>query len=221
MVDGAQSGPLRERKKEKLRRNLMETSKRLFCEHGYDETTLERICEEHDVHVRTLLRYFGNKEELAISPARDGLDRFKAMLEALPPGGDPIECWRDYVRRFWVDLDPDRDMAFRYLRLLQEITPLRAMVYDLDREFEDALGRAISRQAGTHDADDVYAQMLATNIVFGGRNVASHTPAEAGLPAVVDRVIAVSETIEKCFPTRGVFEACWVPPVTGAPAPRR
>jgi AcrR family transcriptional regulator len=57
----------RERKKRETRQRLMDAALRLFREHGYDGTTVEKIAETADVAKSTYFNYFGTKE--AILPA--------------------------------------------------------------------------------------------------------------------------------------------------------
>jgi AcrR family transcriptional regulator len=57
----------RERKKRETRQRLMVAALRLFREHGYDDTTVEKIAETADVAKSTFFNYFETKE--AILPA--------------------------------------------------------------------------------------------------------------------------------------------------------
>jgi AcrR family transcriptional regulator len=65
---------LREAKKEHMRRALVDSALRRFIEHGYDDTSLEDICASLLVSPRTLQRYFGGKEQLALDWQYTALD---------------------------------------------------------------------------------------------------------------------------------------------------
>src|ERR1700722_15498624 len=67
--------PLRARKKAKVREALVSASFRLFTQKGYTETTLEEICEQCDVTVQTLLRYFGSKDDLLFAKHQTILEK--------------------------------------------------------------------------------------------------------------------------------------------------
>ena len=47
------------------RRKLVRAARQLFVSKGYDETTLEEIADAAGLHVQTLYRHFGTKQELA------------------------------------------------------------------------------------------------------------------------------------------------------------
>jgi AcrR family transcriptional regulator len=72
----------RERKKWETRQRLMVAALRLFHEHGYDDTTVEKIAETADVAKSTFFNYFETKE--AILPALVEW-RLRQLEEALLP----------------------------------------------------------------------------------------------------------------------------------------
>jgi TetR/AcrR family transcriptional regulator, cholesterol catabolism regulator len=72
----------RERKKLETRQNLMEAAMRLFCDHGYDATTVEDITEAADVAKGTFFNYFPTKD--AVLPAI-AADRLQQLEDALTP----------------------------------------------------------------------------------------------------------------------------------------
>ncbi len=60
---------LRERNRERTRREIQRAALRLFTEDGYDATTIEQICESAGVSTSTFFRYFPSKEELVVYDA--------------------------------------------------------------------------------------------------------------------------------------------------------
>jgi AcrR family transcriptional regulator len=80
---------LRERKKQRTRRALIEAALRLFEEKGYDETTLAEIAAEAEVSTRTFFSYFAGKEDLIFYDGQDRLDRALALLTTRGPGESP------------------------------------------------------------------------------------------------------------------------------------
>ncbi|MFQ6392613.1 helix-turn-helix domain-containing protein [Nocardia sp. KC 131] len=82
---------LRDRKRERTRRALLEASVELFEERGYEETTVADIAAAAEVGTRTFFNYFASKEEL-LFPEQD--ERVRAAVVAIGsrrPGERPVE----------------------------------------------------------------------------------------------------------------------------------
>ncbi|WP_188192827.1 TetR/AcrR family transcriptional regulator [Nonomuraea sp. SYSU D8015] len=80
---------LRERKKQRTRRALIEAALRLFEEKGYAETTLAEIAAEADVSTRTFFSYFTSKEDLVFYDGQERLEKALALLATRRPGEPP------------------------------------------------------------------------------------------------------------------------------------
>lgn len=82
---------LRDRKRERTRRALLEAAVELFETRGYEETTVADIAAVAEVGTRTFFNYFASKEEL-LFPEPD--DRVRAAVVAIAsrrPGERPVE----------------------------------------------------------------------------------------------------------------------------------
>ncbi|TMR03096.1 TetR family transcriptional regulator [Nonomuraea turkmeniaca] len=80
---------LRERKKERTRRALIEAALRLFEEKGYAETTLAEIAAEAEVSTRTFFSYFSGKEDLVYYDSQDRLERALELMATRRPEEAP------------------------------------------------------------------------------------------------------------------------------------
>src|SRR2546429_506120 len=68
---------LRERKKARLRQQIIDTSIRLFRKHGYENTRVEDIVQILEISQPTFFRYF---------PSKDGLADFEDLDDVLDSG---------------------------------------------------------------------------------------------------------------------------------------
>ncbi|WP_280457484.1 TetR/AcrR family transcriptional regulator [Nocardia carnea] len=73
--------PLRERKKLRTRQALIDTALDLFTERGFDNTTLDELCEAVEISKRTFFRNFSSKEAVAMAPLQDMWAAFLRNLE--------------------------------------------------------------------------------------------------------------------------------------------
>jgi AcrR family transcriptional regulator len=72
--EAAHAPGLRERKREALRAHIEEVAVALCSERGYDEVTVEMICDAADVSPRTFFNYFGTKEVAVIGDSHTMFD---------------------------------------------------------------------------------------------------------------------------------------------------
>jgi len=77
----------RERKKQETRRRLVEAALRLFREHGYKTTTVEKIAEAADVAKSTFFNYFETKDAILPALAEQRLQQIENELS--PEHGAP------------------------------------------------------------------------------------------------------------------------------------
>lgn len=57
---------LRQRKKERTRKDILQAAIDLFNERGYENTTIDDICDRAEYSRSTFFRYFGSKEEVVV-----------------------------------------------------------------------------------------------------------------------------------------------------------
>ncbi len=85
------AGGLRERKRRATQAAIERGALELVMEHGYDNVTVEMICEYAMISPRTFFNYAGSKERavLGIDPPLPGQERRDAYVRGL--GGSPLE----------------------------------------------------------------------------------------------------------------------------------
>jgi AcrR family transcriptional regulator len=85
---------LRERKKQRTRRMLVDAAVDLCLKHGYENTTVEQISTAADVSTRTFSRYFATKDAVFIAVLDDLADEIVLELMSQPPDLGPMESLR-------------------------------------------------------------------------------------------------------------------------------
>jgi AcrR family transcriptional regulator len=106
-VTGEDGGGLRERKKLRTRRTIVDTAHVLFAEQGYDATTVEAIAAGADVSVRTFFRYFAGKEDVALAPLDEVGDLALDALRRRPADEPPLAALRAAALDAWVAMSPE------------------------------------------------------------------------------------------------------------------
>jgi AcrR family transcriptional regulator len=81
---------MRRRGQDALRAFLLDAAGRLLAEEGAGALTMRRVAAEVGCSTTVLYTLFGSKDGLAAGLYREGFERFRRRLEALPPGPDPL-----------------------------------------------------------------------------------------------------------------------------------
>jgi AcrR family transcriptional regulator len=85
---------LRQRKKRRTRRALVDAALELFAEHGYDQTTIAAITAAAEVAPRTFFSYFRSKDDLLFADFDNALELMRAGFAAQPAGEGPADALR-------------------------------------------------------------------------------------------------------------------------------
>src|SRR6266487_5841230 len=120
-ADGVPQLSLRERKRERTRRALIDAAAELFERKGYDETTVAQIAAAAEIGTRTFFGYFASKEDILFP---DSDTRTRTTIEAIAdrdPAEGPVEV---LVRALETVAETDADM----------IGPMAAVRMRLDRK---------------------------------------------------------------------------------------
>jgi AcrR family transcriptional regulator len=149
---------LRERKKLATRNALINTARRRFVEKGYENTTLEEICNEVQIHVTTFFSYFESKEELAFARTIEMLESFREIMRNPPPGQDIMGLWWKFYYEFALYAG---GVEGTIMMRMDSVPALRNRYANIVRQYEEELAAALAREAGNDPAKDLYAQLVA------------------------------------------------------------
>ncbi|MEU8249357.1 helix-turn-helix domain-containing protein [Nonomuraea sp. NPDC048916] len=151
---------IRERKKQRTRRALIQAALRLFDEKGYEETTLAEIAAAADVSTRTFFSYFASKEDVLFFDAAARIETTLALVATRRPDEAPPELLMRIVRAglAWTVEDQDfrpEDVRLR-MRLVMTVPALQAralhLLFDNQLRLTRALREAYPGELGPVEA---------------------------------------------------------------------
>jgi AcrR family transcriptional regulator len=180
---------LRERKKQKTKRAVMDVALRLFVEKGFDATTVEEICEEAEISPSTFFRYFPTKEAAAFP---DEQARVAVVEDALRgrPSDEPLHVT---IRRAALalvdhDLDAKGDFEAR-LDLMGREPAILAYATQTQNEAAETFIQIVAQQLAIDPHRDLRPRLI-VNAAFAAVNAAwtawTSGDAEGDLRALVN-----------------------------------
>jgi len=117
---------LRERKKARLRQQIIDTSIRLFRKRGYEDTRVEDIVQILEISQPTFFRYFPSKEAVLREVGRRGFSCIKEHLETeLSSDASTAERLRRMYKAMAQEAESDRPL-WRAVVLSGAMDPVRS-----------------------------------------------------------------------------------------------
>lgn len=139
--------PLRERKKELIRRAILENAEHLFEAHGYDQVTVAQIADAANVSVKTLFTYFRSKEDLLFQDT-SLIDTVLEALRARSKGCAPAVAVADALIGLLGEHDSPINSLGQYHRAYGEAETLRSRLLRLWADYEDIIAGELARESG-------------------------------------------------------------------------
>lgn len=139
---------LRERRREQSRIALVEAALRLMAKKGYDGVSVEEIADHAGVSRRTFFRYFETKESVLLDRRRSQLATFETALAAASPDDSPFRVIESALLDLGREYQADRERILKERALFMSSRDLGARDHQIDREFEEAIVKAIVRATG-------------------------------------------------------------------------
>lgn len=149
---------LRERKRAETHARIQSEGIKLFVERGFEATTLDEVAAAADVSRRTLLNYFGSKEEIVFS-AKAEIPQLIADAVAARPADEPL---LDMVENALLDLaQRHQTEQARAITVLIGATPsLQAGDQAKYERIERLLAQTLAAKKGLPE-DDVSCRIVA------------------------------------------------------------
>lgn len=184
---------LRERKKKATRDAIHHGAMRLFAEHGFAGTTIDRIAEAADVSRATVFTYFPTKEDIVFGEAPQAIDALEAALREAP---STVAVMRGWLRGLSGWIEPE---LLLQRRLAAEVPAVGACRLRILAGVERVVAEALERVLG----DPLAARLAASSIIAALRVVedtaaarmedGGRAPAQDEVDAVLDAAIAYVE----------------------------
>jgi AcrR family transcriptional regulator len=134
-VNEIERGPetgLRERKKERTRKLIAETARRLFAERGFEAVTVAEVAREAEVAEKTVFNYFPTKEDLFYSELEAFEEELLAAIRGREPGETALDAFADFMLRprgvFALDASSDSEATERLRTITRVITESPALL---------------------------------------------------------------------------------------------
>jgi AcrR family transcriptional regulator len=171
MVEG-----LRERKKLKTRKAIVQVALELFDRQGFAATTIPQIAAAADVSPRTVSTYFPAKEDLVFSDSAEGFDRLEARLTSRAANETTVEALRAWLAEEAPRWDDAQSAITR--RVVRASEHLRTYSKHYVARIEELVAHSIAADLSA-DPDGLEARMAsaATLAIFSVLD--AHKDAEA------------------------------------------
>jgi AcrR family transcriptional regulator len=151
---------LRERKKQKTKRAVMDIALRLFSEKGFDATTVEEICAEAEISPSTFFRYFPTKEAAAFPDEDERIATVENELRARPEG-EPLHVTirRSALALVDHDLEAKGDFQAR-VELMGREPAILAYATKTQNEAAELFTRILAEQTGVDPHTDLRPRLV-------------------------------------------------------------
>ena len=149
---------LRESKKQRTRRSILSKANERFVRDGYEETTLEDICDAVGISKRTFFRYFPNKEALVFPNHEERLAVFLGFLQSAPTDESNFDTLRRATQAFAMDYTQNRDRFVGQYKLIRTSTSLQAREHEIDREWERVMALWLAGRIDACDSESVVGE---------------------------------------------------------------
>jgi AcrR family transcriptional regulator len=153
---------LRERKKLRVREELIETATRLFDQHGFDAVTIDQIADAAFVSSRTFFRYFESKEAVLFADQDDILDRLRETIADHPAGSSLLDVLRRVVTALASEFAERREHHLHLARLAETGPSVAAYQLTVLRpRWEETIAGALATRLGVEVDVDLRPRLFA------------------------------------------------------------
>ena len=177
----------RERRRERLRRDLTDAALRLFAERGFNNVSVEEIADAADVSRSTFFRYFGSKEDVAIGKDADRIAEVRDLIDRLRPETRTLDAANEVAMYVARRVQESREQVMAVDRMLQDAPQLSARSAESSRVWQGLVTEMAAHKLATPPDDIIPPLVGATTIgaVNAGIYAWRGGGYEADLPSLV------------------------------------
>lgn len=151
------------------RRQVVITAVRLFCDVGYETTTMDDIATATDVSRRSLFRHFGSKEDILFAEHYALFETVTRYLDA-SPDDDPVATVCTAARMVFQGYVGVPEITLPRYRLVRAVPRLRDREIAMTARYQNAFSRYLAR--GETDGTRVLAgEALAASLIAAHNHV--------------------------------------------------
>jgi AcrR family transcriptional regulator len=214
-MDTEDGGGLREKKKQRLRDELIAASLVLFEKNGFDATTIDDMARAVGVSRRTFFRYFETKEDVVTAWFEKPRVGLAETLEARPLDEPPLESLRWAFAHVAGTYEAHRAEALVVERIVASTPSLRGHKLARLANHGTVLAEVFARRLGMDPVDDLLPRWLGRVALAAGSSALETWVARGGkgsLRALIDeamRLLAMGAMPAQTGPA-------WAPPAARA-----
>ncbi|MGC4940336.1 helix-turn-helix domain-containing protein [Kribbella sp. DT2] len=176
---------LRDRTRQLVAQEILDTALRLFTEQGYEETSIAQVAREAGVSDRTVFRYFRTKEDLLGGNQQEFSRVLAAAVRDQPAEADVWTALRAAIAAAQA-MNESREQALERFRLLHGTAALRAGWLEKRLRLQEDLLPFVKARMGALGGNDHGARAVIAT-VFACLDTASTTwVAEHGKGEIMD-----------------------------------
>lgn len=157
---------LRERKKMKIHKTIIEKAWKLFSEKGFENVKVSDIADQADISVKTLFTYFNSKEDILFAGEDELLDE---IITAIHLRNHTV-CISDSIANLILKLmndddDPVTIEANELIKLLASNPVIQRRLLIMWQKYEKKLTDVLTTELNM-ELGDPRAQVIACNLVL-------------------------------------------------------
>jgi AcrR family transcriptional regulator len=167
---------LRERKKQRTRELIAETSRRLFLERGFDQVTVAEIARAADVSEGTVFNYFPTKEDLFLSRMEIFEEELLEAIRSRDVGESVLAAFGRFFTERYARLATSEgvDASLQAARIITGSPSLQSREHAIVSQYTASLAALFAEESGARP-DDVEPWVVANALMGVHRGLLDDT----------------------------------------------